>query len=350
MRKQKTYSKSEKEEFLNMYVSGLSVSYISKEFGIPRTTLGNWITKEDLSRNKKLRKEEVSIIEKLYLEGSLAKDIAEIVGLSESGVTYHLRNMGISRHNGVQSLTKREDYFETIDTEEKAYWLGFIMADGSVGIHNGQYSMKISLSVKDRIILERFASAVDSSNKIWERDEVFKLKTSSSYGKVFRKCCISISSKRMVESLFAHGVVLKKTGCESIPDIDEALKPHFLRGFFDGDGTASYTPSRFCGESGYTSPSYSFGFISCEKMLMDIQQFTGIEEKIYKRVGCYSFSYGKKKGRELYDIMYANATIWLPRKREVMNEALGISQNHNDNEMMNTAYAKKNTMMGVVTA
>ena len=321
-----------------MYVDGMSVIDISKKFNISKTTLGSWVTKSGLAREKRVTEKDLDRIRELYLKGYYAKDIAKIVGLTVGGVTHNLRNMGITRHRGMKSLTKNEDYFKDIDTEEKSYWLGFIMADGCVSIYDGQYTLKISLAAKDRGVLERFKKSIESENVIWERDEVFKLKTSSSYGKTFRKCCISISSKKMIESLISLGVKPNKTGSELIPNIREDLKKHFLRGFFDGDGTAYHYPSRVLDNGQYKSPGYGFGFISSKTMLEDIQGLVGVPEKIYKKVGCYNFHYGKKKGKILYDYMYSEATIWLPRKRDIMDRIYGYDSLKDYNKMLSMSH------------
>lgn len=321
-------------------MDGMTVREIVERYDVTKSPLSKWITERGLAKVRRLTDEDDDRIAEMYKSGMYAREIADVFNVTTSAITSRLRERGITRGRGVKSLVGNERYFENIDSEEKAYWLGFIMADGSVGEYNGQYYIKISLAVSDRIILERFRDAIESKNSIWEADEKFTLKTSSSYGSVFRKACISISSKIMVESLYKLGFSSNKTGNEFFPDIDDSLKKHFLRGVFDGDGTAYFRKPYFDESGSYVSPMYGFGFISSREMIENIIEFTGLDGRIEEAVGCHKLIHGKKKGMELYDIMYRDATIWLPRKRNTMNEAFDYMSTENlPNKMVQTDYA-----------
>lgn len=118
-----------------------------------------------------------------------------------------------------------KEYFKVIDTEEKAYWLGFVMADECIYEQETTYRFQINLASKDRHILEEFNKAIESTYKIVDKkigkNEVSQLK---------------INSKIFCETLMGYGIVPRKSGKEKIPDIREDLKSHFIRGYFDGDG------------------------------------------------------------------------------------------------------------------
>lgn len=120
-------------------------------------------------------------------------------------------------------LSVNDDFFEVIDTEEKAYWLGFLFADGS--IRSSRNEVAIQLQRGDKRHLEKFRDALDSEYGIWDIDHDGILKTGT-----------AITSDKMVSDLISHGCVPNKTHKDTYPDIDGALELAMIRGWFDGDG------------------------------------------------------------------------------------------------------------------
>jgi hypothetical protein len=121
-----------------------------------------------------------------------------------------------------------ENYFETIDTEEKAYWLGFIYADGNVFIKNG-YRLTIGLQVQDYTHLLKFIKAIQSNHQLY-------FYTGPTNNILVR---LVINSKKLCEDL----IKLKCTPCKSLTlkfpteeQVPISLMRHFIRGYFDGDG------------------------------------------------------------------------------------------------------------------
>ena len=113
-------------------------------------------------------------------------------------------------------------FFEVIDTEEKAYWLGFIYADG---YHNEKYhSIKITLKTSDYEHLLKFNKAIDGNLTL----------------KIDNKgagCKIIVTCKKMSEDILDKGVMQCKSNKIIFPNfISKELMPHFIRGYFDGDG------------------------------------------------------------------------------------------------------------------
>ena len=71
----------------------------------------------------------------------------------------------------------REDYFDCIDSFDKAYYLGWIMADGNVSITNGQYSLKIHIAIKDKELIDNFFekySSINVGTKEEKSDKILK--------------------------------------------------------------------------------------------------------------------------------------------------------------------------------
>jgi len=198
-------------------------------------------------------------------------------------------------------------YFQNIDTEEKAYYLGYLMTDGNVSIYNGQYCLKLVCKIEDREIIDGFLFAIQSENKPY----IYKT-GDKEYIRVI------LSSVQAVKDLIKLGVIPKKSGFECIPDINPSLIRHFIRGFFDGDGIVS------TGKSGSRS-----GFIAPHQMCYDIMQLIGVDAKIIScktNVDKSYFLVGKKKSKVLFDYLYTDCSIFLQRKRNKMETIIGNTE------------------------
>jgi hypothetical protein len=119
-----------------------------------------------------------------------------------------------------------EDYFENIDTKEKAYWLGFLYADGFIKVEkNGTRRIGISLHRKDEIIINNFIQSICGNI-----DKKFHRKDKDQF-------YILLSSKKMVNDLIKQGCVENKTKKFRFPKLDNrCLDLSFLLGYYDGDG------------------------------------------------------------------------------------------------------------------
>lgn len=164
------------------------------------------------------------------LETHSQKEVAEIFGLSQAGVGLIAKKHGIklkkSRLN-CSTLNLDINYFENIDRPQKAYWLGFICADGYIGKDDG----RISICVKDLEILEKFKKDIGSGHKISEIKN-FDRRT----GKFQNEYSIQITNSLFTKNVIKHGVTNKKTDILKFPEMDEKYWPFFIAGLFDGDG------------------------------------------------------------------------------------------------------------------
>lgn len=206
----------------------------------------------------------------------------------------------------IRTYRINEKFFNEINTEEKAYILGFIMADGGIYINNA-HRLYFSLSYKDIEILNKIQAAMESNY------DIKIIEQSNSFGKstIVR---LTIYCKEIIDDLLALGFDNNKTGNEFIPDINPALIRHFLRGFFDGDGTI------------FKSRGYdTVGFTSSLDMLNAISELLSKElsidiKKIYTESGnkqAYRLYYSKQEEvYKIYNYLYDNATIYLERKKD----------------------------------
>lgn len=146
------------------------------------------------------------------------------------------------RVNSVKGYEKPKPYnehvFDFIDSEEKAYWLGFIFADGyiySAPLKEGKtrvdYNFELCSSDKDKGHMEKF-------NKFIDRNKEVKVTKSDKLGHF--RCRVCLSSKHLWNTLNYLGCTPNKSLTLSFPKLsvfrDASLIRHFIRGYFDGDG------------------------------------------------------------------------------------------------------------------
>ena len=120
----------------------------------------------------------------------------------------------------------QEDYFEEINTNEKAYFLGILITDGNVFIKNKTYKVSITLQEQDKYLIEEFCKEIKLNKKV----------TSDCRG------CYSVQvcSKKMCEDLRKYHISPNKTFTIKLPQIDDKYMSHFLRGCVDGDGSVGF--------------------------------------------------------------------------------------------------------------
>ena len=156
------------------------------------------------------------------------KEIQEKFNLSLPTIGKILKNVDKYPKNKIYNPNLIEDFFNTIDTEEKAYFLGLLISDGNVFIDKNNpntirsASISITLSSDDKYMLENFKQILQSNTKV------------SSDG---RGCCqIAIRSNIMANALEKYGIVPKKSFITFLPKINNHLYKHLIRGILDGDG------------------------------------------------------------------------------------------------------------------
>ena len=130
-----------------------------------------------------------------------------------------------------------QNYFENIDTHDKAYWLGFLFADGYVldriSENNGKRKgMIVGIGLKDSDYdqLWNFRNAIGSNHPIHR-------KTINLKGNQYKACTINIGSVKMCQDLIKLGCVPRKSLILKYPEnLNDKFFSSFLRGYIDGDG------------------------------------------------------------------------------------------------------------------
>ncbi len=221
-------------------------------------------------------------------------------------------------YNKNTTYTKHEfnrAYFSNIETENQAYWLGFIMADGTIckpgKTHSDNCRIQINISAKDISLLEKFKQnigAIDTKINTYIPKNTYSTNPMSK---------IVINSKEMCDDLKRYGISSNKTGNESIPDIPKELMPHFIRGYFDGDGcvTNKDKPS-----FGFTCASEDFLYCLKDLLKKEINLLSQAKPipsgyQNNRKKNSYQISFGGVIDvLNFYNYLYQDATTYLLRK------------------------------------
>lgn len=230
--------------------------------------------------------------------------------------------------NHYRKYHHNENFFENIDTEEKAYWLGFMYADGWIqdnSNRHGQDHFGISLADEDEKHLNKFLKSLNATNPINYDDSSVKRGQS-------RIAKVELTSQKTVDDLIKHGCFKKKTLILKPPtSVPNELIPHFIRGFFDGDGSIIKSGGKFYEQ--YGRYNFSISFSCMEEIAYWLQDYFKFGSVIKDQRKRKSYSYtigGNNVVEEFYHILYDNANIYLERKynrfQEFLEQKYGESQ------------------------
>lgn len=264
---------------------------------------------------KKLRnlsvEEELEIIEKIKTKKR--KDIIVEYGISDRHYKNVLNKHGIQLKDKVQKYSFNENYFEKIDTEDKAYFLGFIVADGC--IHGSSNNLKIIQ--KETEILYEFKKYIKFEGPIFTS----KTKNISNIG---------VSSEKIINDLNNLGIYSNKTMSVKFPNIPQKLLHHFMRGVFDGDGCVSIHKEKRIGKGGDRGQvnicSGSIDFI--DKYVDILVKMCGVKRNNIRQPKntYYVIDWGGLSDVEkLYSFFYKDASVYLKRKKKTFDSVILIN-------------------------
>jgi hypothetical protein len=171
-----------------------------------------------------------------YLQGKSSVMLQKEYKISPDTVLKLVRSRGYTPRTFTEAYTKytfNHNFFENIDTEAKAYFLGFMVADG----HVGTKEVILDLGTKDRHIIEEFVTSIEGNNKIADKQ------CKSNFNTIEKPICymsrLNLRSDKMIADLNNLGLTRNKTYDVIIPKVKKELERHFWRGVMDGDGYVS---------------------------------------------------------------------------------------------------------------
>lgn len=216
--------------------------------------------------------------------------------------------------NDLRRYKVNDAYFDKIDNEHKAYWLGFMLADGYlVNSGHATESFGMTLDIKDKYILKQLQKDLETDYPIheYESHNAFDGKTFIS-----NNCKIIIKSKRIFARLKELGFCTDKSHNAYIPEdsIPPELLHHFVRGYFDGDGSLA--------KSGGKYHTYDFKLVGTYEVIHRVMEILGKNVKLTQRFperdnNNWQLNLcGDKQVFQICQWMYDGATIYLERKFE----------------------------------
>lgn len=254
-------------------------------------------------------KEKLIELVNLHLSG---EQIAKKMGINYTTVHRWLRKLQLNLPNFHNELKFDNTVFDVIDTEEKAYWLGFLYADGYVS--TDRVSIELSLMGDDLEHLEKFRSFLHYKNPIRTTKVGYK-------GKLFSRCRLHLVNEHFHSRLIELGCTPKKSLRLSFPDISiftsKDLVFPFIRGYFDGDGCVTHTSNN----------KLEMIIVGTKEMMDGIKLWcpnifgtTLHKDKRYPDSNTYTLVCTCNKATMLGHLLYDNATIYLQRKYDKFNE------------------------------
>ena len=220
------------ESFISNYNKLKSAEKMDILYGVSKTSILNHAKKIGYnvrdSKNYKLSQEDKEEILRSYYyktSGELAKEY----NVSRGMITklWYDNNL-TGKEKSRKYYLNNPNYFENINTEEKAYFLGFIAADGCIydPKDSRQTIIRIGISKTDKEILEKFQKELGTNKPITEI-----VRNNKEYSS------LEISSQIIGDDLKELGLTPRKTYKKTWVELDNIfLQNAFIRGYFDGDG------------------------------------------------------------------------------------------------------------------
>lgn len=268
----------------------------------------------------KLSNDEVIECYNRFQNGELLKDLVLNYNISFPSLKKYFKKLNLITR---RSKTKFDyEFFDNIDNEKKAYWLGYIYADGYVSgpdFGKQEYKLSISCSSSDLNHLLKFKEDLKSDHKIiYIPKTVVKYKNNISNYIRKETYRIDIYDKYLYNSLLNKGLCQRKSLIITFPlnIIPSDLINHFLRGYFDGDGSIYYDKS--CNQykiSILGTKDFLTGYVSNLPFSCNI-----IKDR--RTINTYYFKISGKKVKLFFDHIYNNSSLFLERKKDKFNHYL----------------------------
>lgn len=214
------------------------------------------------------------------------------------------RQVNIRSHPHMKDYKINEDYFNKIDSEAKAYFLGLLFTDGNVFIRNKSGQISLEIHIQDKEILDKFKQEVNSNNTISYRKR-----------RNTETVCFRISSYKMCLDLSKYGIIPNKTKkTKTLPDIPNEFKKDFIRGLIDGDGSIYQSSNKY---NHVTFCSYQYNICNQLQNWCDELINSKNKAKILKDKGkeIYRVHYNNQEQvKRLVTVLYKDSNFYLARK------------------------------------
>ncbi|MBU1173421.1 MAG: hypothetical protein KKD44_27955 [Proteobacteria bacterium] len=249
---------------------------------------------------KRISKIVESEIIKLYKNGSGTCEISKHFGINRWTVLQYLKKHNLNPQRITRPYKNKYNiYFFSEYTKESAYWAGFIMADGNVCYTSPKYYVQIGLSEKDKDHLQKFSNAINFAGPIYD----YKKGKASS---------ISVRGKWFVNDLLnKYGITERKSLTTKYPEqLPKELHSHFIRGYFDGDGSVPKKHSATISFIGSQSMMRSIRTILHDTLKLKIRgHHSKAPLQSYKNSSVKQFVYSGDNARKIIEWLYKDSNI-----------------------------------------
>lgn len=301
------------EQVLRLYDGGATWKRITEQAGVSSRTIAKILThaERELSRKPESTDGSVQLILDLYASGHSTRSIGAKLKISKSTVN------GVLVRNGIEVRKaegcKNPTFFQSVSSQEKAYWLGFISADGCIVAtprHPEGDHLAVSLNIRDRGHLAKLRDALGANASV-------RTGIQSGFGKQTGFATLAVGSRELTDDLVRLGVTPRKSTTMQPWEGPAHLMRHYWRGMVDGDGSLARK-----GENLYTV--FLCGSEACVRGFAAwAAELCGTTAKPYTRTGCWYISIsGRHQVRKLVQALYGDAAVSLDRKQEIANRIL----------------------------
>ena len=314
------------KKICELYTKGVQITQIAKQLRIDRHTVtdvlkvtgtykgnkhANLFSVEKEERNQKALE--------LYASGKSLREVSKELNVCPATISNILHAHGIdTRPQHVEGHSKGTtknrkhifdlNFFEKIDSEEKAYWLGFLYADGYVGYRG---VITIGLKETDEEHLRAFRKAISN--------DTIPIK----YNRKTKSYAMNVCSVKMAEDLVKLGCMQKKSLKLIFPTIDQVpadLIHHFMRGYFDGDGCITIGRHSPCVNVLGTPQFLDVYEKELLKNMSNKKRTKRIHRETWNEQTEAVFYGGTHRITDIYHFLYKDATICLQRKKDRFEE------------------------------
>lgn len=305
-----------RDEIITLYNTGKSAEELCILYNAKWSDIYDMLSPA-LSKDKvKISLSEKNQIKNMYLSGLSSTKIGIKLKIHHKTINSILDDFGIPRKgNGLRKYSLNESYFDVIDNQNKAYILGLLYADGYNSLD--KKTIRLQLQEEDCEILEKIRVEIKSTKPLKYIKCDNKIASNGFISKNMYQ--LEFYSSHICHTLNNIGMYQNKSLILDFPKcLDETLYSHFIRGYFDGDGSYSHRISPKYGERDVVTITSTKTFCDQAKKIINIySQAKG--GGIYD-ASCHngitkvlSFS-GKNQTKNFFDWIYNDAQLYIQRK------------------------------------
>ena len=243
--------------------------------------------------------------------GLKRSDIAKEFGITEDQLKRLITKNGWGIKRPIIGNT---EFFDSY-SQESCYWGGFMASDGNV---DSKKRVRIMLNYDDTSHLEKFKTALKSTHTI------------SSNTDTYYRSSFEFTNSHICDALISNfNVVPNKSKILEFPiQIPFDMLKHYIRGYFDGDGSIC---EAFSNKNSTTATLYATFCSGSEEFIYDLFEFLKIELALggsverFKDSVKFQIKYNTNDAKTLLTWMYKDSTVYLDRKYQLYDRI--VAQN-----------------------